>query len=161
EIEALGFQKFRIRGALAATVIRMWACVLIRRNGRKIILLPTHYVRSGVLEDRSAAFSPFVGQLAAPVRAANPAVRFGTLDNWRSKLDNAGRRMGGTIFVGLLQLGRRIPFGLASDQGAWVMRRIGPWLPGNDTAWANLKAAYPEMSKAEIERILMGTWDNI
>jgi len=161
EIEALRFQKFRIRGALAATVKRLWACVLTRRNGRKIILLPTHYVRSGVLEDRSAAFYSFVGQLTARVRAANPAVRLGNQDNWRSKLSNTGRRLGGTMFVGLLQLGRQLPFGYASDQGAWVMRRVGPWLRGHDTARANLVAAYPEKSKAEIERILIGMWDNI
>jgi len=52
EIAALRFQKLRIRGALAATIKRLWACVLIRRNGRKIVLLPTHHVRSGAATRR-------------------------------------------------------------------------------------------------------------
>jgi hypothetical protein len=161
EIEALRFQKYRVRGTLAATVKRLWSCVVSCRTGPRVILLPTHYVRSGVLEDRSAAFYPFVGQLMARVRAANPDARFGNQDDWRSKLDNAGRRLGGKMFIGLLQVGRQLPFGYASNQGAWVMRRIGPWLPGTDTARANLVAAYPEKSKAEIERLLIASWDNV
>jgi hypothetical protein len=84
EIEALRFQKYRVRGTLAATVKRLWSCVVSCRTGPRVILLPTHYVRSGVLEDRSAAFYPFVGQLMARVRSANPDVRFGNQDDWRA-----------------------------------------------------------------------------
>jgi KDO2-lipid IV(A) lauroyltransferase len=42
-----------------------------------------------------------------------------------------------------------------------VLRRIGPRLRGHRTARANLTAAYPEKSTAEIERILAEMWDNL
>jgi KDO2-lipid IV(A) lauroyltransferase len=41
------------------------------------------------------------------------------------------------------------------------MRRIGPWLPEHRTGRANLMAAYPEKSAAEIEQILGAVWDNL
>jgi Kdo2-lipid IVA lauroyltransferase/acyltransferase len=48
-----------------------------------------------------------------------------------------------------------------SNAVAWVMRKIGPRLKGHRVARANLVAAYPEKSAAEIERILRGMWDNL
>jgi Kdo2-lipid IVA lauroyltransferase/acyltransferase len=39
--------------------------------------------------------------------------------------------------------------------------RIGRWLPEHRTGRANLAAAYPEKSPAEIEQILAGVWDNL
>ena len=41
------------------------------------------------------------------------------------------------------------------------MRTIGPWLPEHRTGQANLRAAFPEKSDAEIETILRGVWDNL
>ena len=41
------------------------------------------------------------------------------------------------------------------------MRRVGPWLPEHRIGQANLAAAFPEKSAAEIERILRGVWDNL
>ena len=41
------------------------------------------------------------------------------------------------------------------------MRRIGPWLPEHRIGRANLAAAFPEKSPAEIDRILSGVWDNV
>ena len=41
------------------------------------------------------------------------------------------------------------------------MRRIGPWLPEHRIGRANLTAAFPEKSDAEIEEILRGVWDNL
>lgn len=41
------------------------------------------------------------------------------------------------------------------------MRRIGPWLPEHRVGRANLVAAFPEKSSAEIEEILSGVWDNL
>jgi KDO2-lipid IV(A) lauroyltransferase len=45
--------------------------------------------------------------------------------------------------------------------GAWLMRRIGPLMREHGTGRANLKAAFPEKSDAEIENILRGVWDNL
>ena len=41
------------------------------------------------------------------------------------------------------------------------MRAIGPRLRGHHVARANLKAALPEKSDQEIERVIDGVWDNL
>ena len=41
------------------------------------------------------------------------------------------------------------------------MRTIGPLLPENRIGRANLAAAFPEKSPAEIDDILRGVWDNL
>jgi Kdo2-lipid IVA lauroyltransferase/acyltransferase len=41
------------------------------------------------------------------------------------------------------------------------MRNIGQWLPENRVGRANLIAAFPEKSAAEIDTILRGCWDNL
>ncbi len=48
-----------------------------------------------------------------------------------------------------------------SDVFARGARTIGPWLPEHRIGRANLSAAFPEKSPAEIERILAGVWDNL
>jgi KDO2-lipid IV(A) lauroyltransferase len=48
-----------------------------------------------------------------------------------------------------------------ADRAAAFMRRLGPWLPEHRTGRANLAAAYPSKSAAEIEEILGGVWDNL
>ncbi|MFD2183561.1 lipid A biosynthesis lauroyl acyltransferase [Rhodoplanes azumiensis] len=60
--------------------------------------------------------------------------------------------------IGLL---RRLDRISASDKAGAVMRRIGPLLREHRIGRANLKAAFPEKSDAEIERILSGVWDNL
>jgi KDO2-lipid IV(A) lauroyltransferase len=42
-----------------------------------------------------------------------------------------------------------------------LMRRVGPWLPEHRVGRANLAAAYPEKTAAEIESILGGVWENL
>jgi hypothetical protein len=42
-----------------------------------------------------------------------------------------------------------------------LMRAIGPRLRGHHVARANLKAAFPEKSDQEIERVIDGVWDNL
>jgi KDO2-lipid IV(A) lauroyltransferase len=41
------------------------------------------------------------------------------------------------------------------------MRTVGPWLREHRVGRANLRAAFPEKSDAEIETILRGVWDNL
>ncbi len=48
-----------------------------------------------------------------------------------------------------------------SNLGGWVMRRIGPLLREHRIGRDNLRAAFPEKSDAEIERILQGVWENL
>jgi Kdo2-lipid IVA lauroyltransferase/acyltransferase len=67
----------------------------------------------------------------------------------------------GFIAVAILKLirrGDRVRF--ANTAGA-LMRRVGPLLPKHKVGRANLRAAFPEKSPAEIEAILAGVWDNL
>jgi KDO2-lipid IV(A) lauroyltransferase len=67
----------------------------------------------------------------------------------------------GTVMVLILKAIRRFDRLRASDGFARVMRTIGPWLPEHRLGRANLEAAFPEKSPEEIERILIGVWDNL
>jgi KDO2-lipid IV(A) lauroyltransferase len=42
-----------------------------------------------------------------------------------------------------------------------LLRKIGSWLPEQRVARANLRAAFPEKSAEEINKILDGSWDNL
>src|SRR5215470_19224114 len=67
----------------------------------------------------------------------------------------------GIVAVAILKLirrGDRVRF--ANTAGA-LMRRVGPFLSKHKVGRANLTAAFPEKSAAEIETILAGVWDNL
>src|SRR5712691_4037127 len=87
---------------------------------------------------------------------------------WRS----LGRRLGvlaksvldpvvGTLVTLILKSVRHIDRIWISDAFARFMRTVGPWLPEHRIGRANLIAAFPEKSPAEIEKILAGVWDNL
>ena len=67
----------------------------------------------------------------------------------------------GRLAVLLLKGIRRTDPDRIADRAAAFMRRAGPWLPEHRTGRANLAAAYPNKSAAEIEEILGGVWDNL
>src|SRR5215469_12883158 len=92
--------------------------------------------------------------------------------NWRA----FGRRLGARaksaarsateplarlIVTFILKAVRRADRLWVSDVFARITRAIGPWLPEHRLGRANLTAAFPEKSADEIERILMGVWDNL
>ncbi|HEY0439560.1 MAG TPA: lipid A biosynthesis lauroyl acyltransferase [Xanthobacteraceae bacterium] len=90
----------------------------------------------------------------------------------RTRLAAVGRRsalaakrasdaVAGAGAVGLLRLVRRLDPERAGELAARLMRQIGPWLPEHRTGRANLAAAFPEKSPAEIERILSDVWSNL
>jgi Kdo2-lipid IVA lauroyltransferase/acyltransferase len=54
-----------------------------------------------------------------------------------------------------------LPLDLASAIGGAVARRIGPFLGISKRARLNLRRAFPELSEAEIARIVAGMWDNL
>lgn len=56
---------------------------------------------------------------------------------------------------------RALPLDAASALGGVLARHIGPWLGISARARRNLGAALPELSAAEIERVLRGMWDNL
>lgn len=67
----------------------------------------------------------------------------------------------GTIAVGLLRATRYFDPDRTANFFASVARAVGPWLPEHKIGRANLTAAFPEKSPAEIDAILMGVWDNL
>jgi Kdo2-lipid IVA lauroyltransferase/acyltransferase len=56
---------------------------------------------------------------------------------------------------------RLLPLDWASGLGGLVLRIIGPFLPVSRVGRSNLRAAFPEKTAGEIERILRGVWDNL
>src|SRR5579862_9566438 len=76
-------------------------------------------------------------------------------------MQSAGNAAAGSLVRFLLVAIRRCDRGPASDRAAGLMRTLGPWLPEHKIGRANLTAAFPEKSPAEIEAILRGVWDNL
>lgn len=79
----------------------------------------------------------------------------------RRSTKRAGDAAAGAIAVGLLRTLRFVPFDAMAGGAGWFMRMIGPLLRENKVARAQLTAAFPEKSPAEIETILSGVWDNL
>jgi len=153
--------KDKVWGALSAHLPRRFDYELRCRDGKKIVLKSKHSVRLLVTEDRSSSCNSFIGQLNKRVAEANPEVKFATALRWLYKLDLAAQSARNWVGFLLLKLMRSTDFDRIADFAAWVMRAVGPWLRGHRTARANLIAAYPDKSPAEIEQILVGMWDNL
>ena len=68
--------------------------------------------------------------------------------------------LGGST-VAILRLQRFANRKKAANFIGGFLRRVGPWLPEHRIGRANLAAAFPEKSAEEIERILVGVWDNL
>src|SRR5262245_39125219 len=63
--------------------------------------------------------------------------------------------------IGLLKLLRLTNPDTMGNIAGRFMRTVGPLLPENRIGLANLTAAFPEKSTAEINSILGGVWDNL
>lgn len=79
----------------------------------------------------------------------------------RRGLKDTGNALGGILAVRVLKLLRLFSPDSTANAAAWLMRSIGPLFKENGIARAQLKAAFPEKSGAEIEIILRGVWDNL
>ena len=90
------------------------------------------------------------------------------MSNWRS----LGRRFGvpakragdwtiGALVTVVLRIIRYFDRLWVSDVFAWVARKVGPWTGEHRIGRDNLAMAFPEKSPDEIERILLGVWDNL
>jgi KDO2-lipid IV(A) lauroyltransferase len=79
----------------------------------------------------------------------------------RSWLKTAVDAVAGRLAVWLLKAIRHTDPDRIADRSAAFMRRVGPFFPEHHTGRANLAAAFPEKSAAEIEQILKGVWDNL
>lgn len=83
----------------------------------------------------------------------------------KARAREAAKSVGGALIgaatVGMLRTTRYFDPVKTSDFFARVTRLIGPRLREHRIGRANLTAAFPEKSPEEIERILMGVWDNL
>jgi KDO2-lipid IV(A) lauroyltransferase len=79
----------------------------------------------------------------------------------RNALKSFANVAAGRVATVLLALSHRCDRVWISNVGGALMRTIGPWLPEHRIGRANLRAAFPEKSDAEIEIILRGVWDNL
>jgi KDO2-lipid IV(A) lauroyltransferase len=85
--------------------------------------------------------------------AADPPIT-GPATSWRYRVEARGAAL---FFAAMGWL----PIDVASALGGALARRIGPWLGISKRARHNLKAAMPELSAADAERIVRGMWDNL
>ncbi len=67
----------------------------------------------------------------------------------------------GSVAVGLLRAGRLFDRRRSANFAGALMRKVGPLLKEHRLGRDNLRAAFPEKSDAQIERILAGVWDNL
>jgi KDO2-lipid IV(A) lauroyltransferase len=67
----------------------------------------------------------------------------------------------GALAVGLIALVKWFDRRPSANVVAAVTRRVGPLLKEHRLGRDNLRAAFPEKSDAEIEKILAGVWDNL
>ncbi len=153
--------KGKVWGALSAQLPRSFDYVLRGRDGEEYLLNSIHRPRFGAAENRAASCTVLVDELRRRVAAVNPSVRSVNDLRWSYKVANAADRLWYRVGLLLFKLIRWSDFERSSNFAALVLRRIGPRLRGHRTARANLTAAYPEKSAAEIERILVEMWDNL
>lgn len=153
--------KGKVWGTLSAQLPRSFDYVLRGRDGEEYLLNSIHRPRFGTAENRAASCTVLVDELRKRVAAVNPSVRSVNNLRWSYKVANVADRLWYRVGLLLFKLIRWSDFERSSNFAALVLRRIGPRLRGHRTARANLTAAYPEKSAAEIERILAEMWDNL
>jgi KDO2-lipid IV(A) lauroyltransferase len=79
----------------------------------------------------------------------------------RRGVKHFGNALAGFVAVRFLRLLQRANLEKTSNLAGWAMRKIAPLFPENRIGRANLTAAFPEKSAAEIETILSDVWSNI
>jgi KDO2-lipid IV(A) lauroyltransferase len=76
-------------------------------------------------------------------------------------LKGAFERVLGWLIVGTLAVLRRINRHRMAHFAGRMMRIVGPWFPEHEVGRENLRAAFPDKSPEEIEKILGGVWENL
>src|ERR1700722_18740420 len=83
----------------------------------------------------------------------------------KARLRNATKPLGqaavGALTIGILRTARYFDPTRTANLFGRIARLIGPMMREQKIGRANLTAAFPEKSPAEIETILAGVWDNL
>lgn len=84
---------------------------------------------------------------------------------WKKRISHAAAVIVSPITVALVRtifaFARLLGPDRAADFGGWLARTLSPVIPANRTALANIRAAFPEKSEAEVRAIARGAWDNL
>jgi Kdo2-lipid IVA lauroyltransferase/acyltransferase len=153
-----------LRGEVAVTQRTMARLQMRCRSGRRLTLSPLHYAGFRTWEDRSAPYIAFISTLLTRLRDRNADLRIVSETHWTLRLRTFIARglqaALGRFGESALKLIRKLGLDRAARLGSVLMRSIGPRLRAHRVARANLKAAFPEKSDQEINRLLRGIWDN-
>jgi hypothetical protein len=164
DVETVRLFRLFMPGESAVQKEIMWRLHLYSRSGGRLVLSPLHRVRFRSWEDRSAAYRAFTSELLEQLRRADPNFKIIAAHHWTMRLRRAVKRrlsaLGGCVLLGLSRRARDRDPERSADAAGRFMRLVGPWLRGHRVARHNLAAAFPEKSKAEIEVILEGMWEN-
>ncbi len=83
----------------------------------------------------------------------------------QSKVMRFGSRIAEAAMIGVVRAVFALARALGPDRsaavGAAIARSVGPFLPQQRTALANVRAAFPHKGEAEVRAIVRGAWDNL
>jgi Kdo2-lipid IVA lauroyltransferase/acyltransferase len=134
-------------------------------HGAQVTLSPLHYAGPGEWEDRSLSFRSFVGALLTHVQRVRPGLKISVETSWKLRLRNAAIQ---TILAplgwfgsGLLSWAKALGLERSTSIGAHLMQALGPMLPAHRVGLANLKSAFPDKSKCELDSLLRAVWHNL
>ena len=65
------------------------------------------------------------------------------------------------LFDAVCSLARLFPVDSVSAAGGWLFRKLGPLIRGNRVAERNLRIAFPDADKAELQRLLRAHWTEL
>jgi KDO2-lipid IV(A) lauroyltransferase len=142
----------RIPGSSAS----YWACVLYGRDGGRLKLGAAHRTGLFSVENRSAAYLPFIHAVTTRLDAVRPGLPHREHTSLLEKLETGV----GLAGVGVLRLLRRFDLGRTAAAAGWLLRKVGPRLKGHRVAGEQLAMVFPEMTAAERAATLDGMWDN-
>jgi KDO2-lipid IV(A) lauroyltransferase len=153
DVARLDICKERFLGSSAT----YWRCILYLRGGAKIKLGAASHCGFRGIENRTASYIAFVQELEKRVAVGNPRRIVTTGEPWLDRIEE----FAGRLAVRVLRAIRHTNPERWADIAAGVMRRLGPRLRGHRMARAQLAAAFPDKSTGDIEKILIGMWDNL
>jgi KDO2-lipid IV(A) lauroyltransferase len=158
-VREIKFYRAYMRGAHVGRKT-FWFCSIKCASGKRVVISPLHYVRYRTWEDRSQQCGSLIRPLLQELKRTDPKLEPTFERHWRMRWNRFVASLGGSILVGLVRLIRASNREEIAEITSYVTRKIGPRFRAHRVARMNLAAAFPEMPPADIERILLGVWEN-
>ncbi len=160
-VREVRFCRTFMRGKRAANRKTVWFCRIGCHGGENATISPLHCVRFRRWEDRSLQFGHFIRALLTELRRSNPNLEVAFERDWSIKLNQLLASIGSSVLVGLVKLIRASNREDIAEVTSYLTRKIGPLLRAHRVGRANLAVSFPEKSPQEIDRILLGVWENV